>query len=499
MARTATGPKTYLRSARWWAWWADGAGGKISRSLRDTHGNDLRKGAAQSDVYLAAAREFELWRSVPEGAGDLRQPTGTFTVGMLMDQYVQSQKSTWTTKTVQAYKVPILRFKKYFGTARLATSITPNCVEGYKVWLTREKSPAGNPLSGRTVNNNIRFASSVMEYAFAMEIISRNPFNRVKLLQAKPVRENDPFTPKEVACILTTAKEHYPQFYPVVLLVSITGQRPGAIPFMRVKHYDAKNQTLLVNDEISKRQKGNLYALTGEAAAVFDRHTQGRSPEELLFLSKDNKPLSEKTFDTPDRSSKTIPPSRTWYHLLDKAGVRPRGISNLRKGLVTNMAKDGAHMDHIVMVTGHSKDVARDHYLKKDLGTQRDTIARALSLYLPQSAQSVKQVAIEPSIGLAAKPSAVPAEMTPIESRPGAGISVAANGIQISPKDADRMLKWYWLAQMKMTHSGTNSGTIGNAPIADGCECRGYGELAERQGFEPWVPFRAHTLSKRAP
>ncbi len=23
--------------------------------------------------------------------------------------------------------------------------------------------------------------------------------------------------------------------------------------------------------------------------------------------------------------------------------------------------------------------------------------------------------------------------------------------------------------------------------------------MAERQGFEPWVPFPAHTLSKRAP
>ena len=69
-----------------------------------------------------------------------------------------------------------------------------------------------------------------------------------------------------------------------------------------------------------------------------------------------------------------------------------------------------------------------------------------------------------------------------IESRPCVGISVAANGIQISLKDADRMLKWYWLAQMKMAHSGTNSGTIGIAPIVDGCECRSYGELAERQG-----------------
>ena len=25
------------------------------------------------------------------------------------------------------------------------------------------------------------------------------------------------------------------------------------------------------------------------------------------------------------------------------------------------------------------------------------------------------------------------------------------------------------------------------------------GKMAERQGFEPWVPFRVHTLSKRAP
>lgn len=381
MARTATGPKTYMRSARWWAWWA-----KISRSLSDNQGNALRKGAKQTDVYLAAAREYELWRGAPDESQKSKgQPTETFTVRMLMDQYVQSQQSTWTYKTVQAYKVPIQRFNKYFGSTRLAKFITPNCVEGYKVWLTKEKSPTGKPLSGRTVNNNIRFTSSVMEYAFDMEIIPRNPFNRVKLLQAKPVRENDPFTPEEVARILSTAKAHYAHFYPVVLLVSITGQRPGAIPFMQVKHYDSRNKTLLVNDEISKRQKGNLYALTGEAVAVFDRHTLGRDQDEHLFLSKEGKPLSEKTFDTPDLSSRSIPPSRTWYHLLDRACVRARGISNLRKALVTKMAKDGAHMDHIVMVTGHSKEVARDHYLKKDLATQRETIARALSLYLPES------------------------------------------------------------------------------------------------------------------
>lgn len=316
------------------------------------------------------------------------------------------------------------RFERFFGIKTPAQSISPQMAEHYKIWLSEIEHPSGRHLASSTVNNNLNFACSLMEYGFDMEMISRNPFKRLTRIQATPVREKDPFSPEEANRILTTAREHYPRFYPVVLLVTLTGQRPGAIPFVLVKDYDPRTRTLTLRNEISKQNKGNSYPLPDPLAEVFDQQTAGRNPDERMFLNKASRPLNAKTFDVPDRGSQSIPSGRTWYHLLDRAGVRPRGISNLRKALVTNLYHHGVPLNEIVEITGHSERVAREHYLKNCPEKKRQTINKAMALYFSQPPGQLP---------------ATPVEATCFEGR--------TSSLSFSPMDLENAVILCWFGQ----------------------------------------------------
>ena len=122
------------------------------------------------------------------------------------------------------------------------------------------------------------------------------------------------------------------------------------------------------------------------------------------------------------------------------------------------------------------------HYLKKDLGTQRETIARALSLYLPESGKVDNTGVTDQNHPSYVQSDARLAEKKQTARQQKTGSLNPQSGIRISKKDADRMLKWYWMAEMQKAHSGTNSGTIGNDVVANHCDQKTYGELAERQG-----------------
>ena len=428
MSRPAKGPVPYLRNHRWWARWADGRGGKVAKALTDFHGQALLKGGASShEVYAAAAREYHAWHSAGVGAAVASPATQSgkpYTVGCLTTCYVNAHKLEWSFKTVSCYQKPMERFEHFFGTTTLAQSITPPMADSYKIWLSEIEYSAGQTLAPCTVKNNLSVAFSLMEYAFDMEMITRNPFKRIKRIHALPVREKDPFSPDEIRKILTTAREHYPQFYPVVVLICVTGQRPGAIPLVRVKDYDPHTRTLTLRDEDSKQNKGNSYPLPDLIAEVFDRHTAGRAPNERMFLNRNNGPLNAKTFDPPDRGSKSIPPGRTWYHLLNRADVRPRCISNLRKALVTNMYHNGTPLEEIVQVTGHSERVAREHYLKHCPEKKRQTINKAMTLYFAQPPQQV---------------SATFADSGALEN--------GNSGFAFNQMSVDKMMMLYWYGQ----------------------------------------------------
>lgn len=126
----------------------------------------------------------------------------------------------------------------------------------------------------------------------------------------------------------------------------------------------------------------------------------------------------------------------------------------------------GVSLDLAVSVTGHSREIAQKHYLKVDPVRQRDTVSILAALYgetrTTDAAEAVPTVRINLSIS----------EATSLKQ---------------------------WISARKFDGvSGANSGANrGEAPHRH--QYQGIKKVAERQGFEPWIPFRAYSLSRRAP
>src|SRR5690606_30692790 len=83
------------------------------------------------------------------------------------------------------------------------------------------------------------------------------------------------------------------------------------------------------------------------------RITSGRASSDLLFRNGKGKALSYKVFDRPVNLTTKLPPEcRAWFRLQVLAGVAPRGVHNLRRAAVTNLATADVTMEKITSVTG---------------------------------------------------------------------------------------------------------------------------------------------------
>jgi integrase len=276
--------------------------------------------------------------------------------------------------------------EQYFGTSTPMDDVSVEAAEDFKLWLSSHGKEDGTGLATRSVNNVIDFARSIFRYAQRMGWLSGNVFEFVKPRRAMPVYAPDPFTPEEVEAILSTARSEsdLSWFYPVVLCAALTGCRRGALPQMLVSDYDPERKQLALRGEIAKQGRPFCYAVPDVLANELSVLVKGREPDDSLFIDRQGKPLNIKAFDTPDRNAKKIPPCRTWYRLLQRASLRPRGIHNLRRAAVSNLAEADVTMDKIVAVTGQSVDVARNLYLRIDRETQRNTMEKLAALYRQQ-------------------------------------------------------------------------------------------------------------------
>src|SRR5690606_34802277 len=97
-----------------------------------------------------------------------------------------------------------------------------------------------------------------------------------------------------------------------------------------------------------------------------------------LFRTRHGRRFSDKTLDAHSGPNQS---ANAWRQILDKAGVRPRGIHQLRSAVDSNLVMAGTPIDLAIAVTGHSREVARDHYLRVHTDSQRATIDKLAGLY----------------------------------------------------------------------------------------------------------------------
>ena len=310
---------------------------------------------------------------IPQGPLACDMPDGVRTHRTLVDSYCAYKRHDWDRATVKQYENWLRDQSAFFRDDTDIRAVRTAAVEAFKLWLV-----ATRVLAPRTVRERLAFGRRLFQWAVDMEWLERNPFRLVRPPKPRPVREADPFSPDEVRRILHAARERMSWFFPCILTAALTGTRRNVLRMLDVGDFDARERLLRVRPEIAKGDKRHEYAVPDELQTVLLESTAGRGSGDPLFPTRSGRRMSNKTFDLfVDRAGHT----HAWRRLLAHAGVRARGIHNLRSAVDTNLVLSGMSLDLATLVTGHSRQIAQRHYLRSSRESQRDAISKLVSVY----------------------------------------------------------------------------------------------------------------------
>jgi integrase len=142
----------------------------------------------------------------------------------------------------------------------------------------------------------------------------------------------------------------------------LTGARYGELAEARVSHFDPRSKTLRVN--VGKTGARTVILQTS-AAELFNRLTQGRGPDEFLFVRGDGRRWKKSDQTRPVKDA------------LKKAGLPPDGsIYALRHTYVSRAIEGGVPLNLIADNCGTSVRMIEKNYAKILAEKRRDFIER---------------------------------------------------------------------------------------------------------------------------
>lgn len=352
MGRPSAGVHVLQRGQgnRWHAWWADGNGKKVYRRVVDESGRPIPPETGKAVAQRYAQGMYGEWTGNPSfsaGKG--------ITIGDLTARYVVVNSSHWSRRTCRRYESYLEDLEAFFGRSTPARRINSTHAEDFQLHLQNERK-----LENTTVNKVLEFASSVFTYAFQHEWISRNPFDLVRRLEEVPVRPSNPFSAQETRLLLSVAREQFSWFYPFLLTAAIAGPRRTELCNLDVQDYDAGRGVLILRERKSHKDAFEI-ALSPGLRNVVAESAAGRGPHEPLFRTRLNRRYSSNSLDVYAAPPKCYP--GIWRRVLNAAGVRPRGIHNLRSSIVTGLVDEGYTIEQTTAIVANTPDVAKRHYL----------------------------------------------------------------------------------------------------------------------------------------
>ena len=129
------------------------------------------------------------------------------------------------------------------------------------------------------------------------------------------------------------------QFYDVIMLLILTGQRKSNVLAMRWQDIDLTAKTWSVPGELMKNGQTLTIALTEKEIAILE--------------SRVDKKTSDFVFPSPGKRGHYIEPKRRWKELLERAQISDFHIHDLRRTLASYMANSGANVALIQSALNH--------------------------------------------------------------------------------------------------------------------------------------------------
>lgn len=268
--------------------------------------------------------------------------------------------------------------------------------------FVRAPLKGGDEPAPRTMRGRLNTARAFLAWARSEGLVRENVAERVDLPRATYRRRNlrsaerrGPLTPAEFARLLGVAREAEPAYADVFEVCACTGLRLGEAVSRNVSHVslgDGPGTLAVTSHDVGLRRpfgtktgEDRVVPLVPRARAVLRRLTEGRGPDEPLFL-----------FDGPIRYSgdDRIPRGerRVGYNTVTKAFARYREraalsgtvtFHSLRHSFVTWTLLVGVPPHAVREMAGHSSSSVQDTYAQMaksmaggdPLGAARDVLA----------------------------------------------------------------------------------------------------------------------------
>jgi len=233
-----------------------------------------------------------------------------------------------------------------------------------RAWLATKKS-----LSKATQANLVIPVRALLNDAFDDGLIVKNPATRLlratRGLTEKDARKVEALTREELATVLSTAADAFPEWLDFFRVLGWTGLRLGEACGLQWGDLDSRGGFLDVRRNIAYRKRKVLEGApkSGQARRVdvprvlVERLQVRRGIQEAEATLK-GVTGSPWIFAAPTDASKPVNPAfvrfKVWYRLVKKAGLRALRLHSLRHTYASLLLQQGESIAYVSKQMGHS-------------------------------------------------------------------------------------------------------------------------------------------------
>jgi integrase len=361
----------------------------------------LPVGATEIDaVNLVATIKAEALNppTPPEATRMHRPLTSSQTFELYCAQWLAVRELRISPATKQTYTATIHHFIGPRLGHLACNEVTRHALESWVAWAERQKQKSGKQYTQDTMRQWWRVLQCVVADMTA-DFDLPDPTRRVRppeRPELMAVREQGTLDAKAVGRLLEICEVDYPQWYPEVATMTLTGARAGEVYALKWDAIDFDKGTITIKRAVSrgillertKTKQQRIVPLSKDLDPILRAHKQQQEDDKvvgldtgLVFLSKDG------TVRDPNDSQKL------WLVLAEKAEIGQRiGPQVMRRSLNTLMVAKGVDRITLRAIMGHTSEQMTQRYA----GIGEAAKADAIELVRP--ARVVAAEATEPEL-----------------------------------------------------------------------------------------------------
>lgn len=249
-------------------------------------------------------------------------------------------------------------------TGRSLQSLRRSDFEAYRARRAGERRRTGQPLSPWQVNNELKVARALLNWAIARGWLRANPMAGVKAL---PIEERPPraLAPDQVQRLLEECSQNLAWMRPLITLAIMTGVRRGELLRIRWADVDLVKRKLQV---AGPTKTGRFRIVELNELAVEALRSCGPAGPDLFVFAYRGKPRAAFR--------------RSWSMLLRRAGLRVR-FHDLRHTSASFLLNAGADLNVVREVLGHRNVQTTAIYARLFSASRQQAVERVSRMYGP--------------------------------------------------------------------------------------------------------------------